>query len=599
MKLQNPFRLDVRSLALCRILLGIALLADGWRRLGGARDFYSNEGVLPNHAHLFQIKETGQVWSLMHAVSSVGEAWVVIGLAMLAYLALIIGAWTKTAEVVSLVAAVSFAGRNSLLTTGADGVRIALLAITLWLPMGQAWSVDALRRAFTKRREKTAIDLNRPWPRIPLSLVFGTAPTVFLFFVLAMIALEGSDVARGLAVAAAVAIVVPVGHVALRAAVALAFAALAGLAGYRSGDCAWGMALLAAGPLAFTHAFWEQWQMRLRERRGPVTIVYDVDCGVCLLTCQILKRLDVGGLLSFQGNDNLEAIDFDPGGPEAKRLESPAGLEQTVLETVVVVDRTGRAYLRAEALAEILLRLPCLTLAGHTLRLPLVRSIARVGYDAFAARREHVSVALGYGACGIEARQSSGPIIEPSLSPARMAERRFRYAGMAILGWVTLVALALAALSQRTEGRPFHPLASAIARWSRVESSPWPPAMDPGNLVVDGRTSGGQPVDPVRGGAPRFEAITTLGTLWDTYARRLALPENERFRRSFREYLIRGGREGGDRVVSFDAYWVTGPGEGDRIKFLSHGRGDRAASKRILPPVLQPRGAKDDDSDDR
>ncbi|HZL18907.1 MAG TPA: hypothetical protein VFG23_14295, partial [Polyangia bacterium] len=45
-------RIDTRSLALGRIVLGLVLIADLLRRIPWIRYFYSNAGLLPNHTIL-------------------------------------------------------------------------------------------------------------------------------------------------------------------------------------------------------------------------------------------------------------------------------------------------------------------------------------------------------------------------------------------------------------------------------------------------------------------------------------------------------------------------------------------------------------------
>ena len=51
-------RIDARSLGLFRVLFGLVLIGDLLRRWVWLRDFYSNEGVLPNHNHLFNLIHT-------------------------------------------------------------------------------------------------------------------------------------------------------------------------------------------------------------------------------------------------------------------------------------------------------------------------------------------------------------------------------------------------------------------------------------------------------------------------------------------------------------------------------------------------------------
>ena len=46
--------IDPRSLALCRIAIGVVLIIDLVRRIPLLRDFYSNQGLLPNHTVLWR-----------------------------------------------------------------------------------------------------------------------------------------------------------------------------------------------------------------------------------------------------------------------------------------------------------------------------------------------------------------------------------------------------------------------------------------------------------------------------------------------------------------------------------------------------------------
>jgi len=50
-------RIDPRSLGLFRVLFGFVLLGDLCRRWQWLPAFYSNDGVLPNHNHLFNLRE--------------------------------------------------------------------------------------------------------------------------------------------------------------------------------------------------------------------------------------------------------------------------------------------------------------------------------------------------------------------------------------------------------------------------------------------------------------------------------------------------------------------------------------------------------------
>ena len=41
--------------------MGLVLIFDLLRRFRYIKEFYSNDGVLPNHNHLFNLRATGQV----------------------------------------------------------------------------------------------------------------------------------------------------------------------------------------------------------------------------------------------------------------------------------------------------------------------------------------------------------------------------------------------------------------------------------------------------------------------------------------------------------------------------------------------------------
>src|SRR5438874_1773790 len=92
-------KIDARSLGLFRIAFGLVLIIDLFRRYTWARDFYSNEGVLPNHNHLFNLKETGQVWSILHSFSSPDEARFGMAVMLVIYVLFLIGWRTRAMHI--------------------------------------------------------------------------------------------------------------------------------------------------------------------------------------------------------------------------------------------------------------------------------------------------------------------------------------------------------------------------------------------------------------------------------------------------------------------------------------------------------------------
>jgi hypothetical protein len=132
--------LDVRSLALLRIGLGIILVFDWIDRLPDLRAHYSDDGVLPRHAlhgvlpfslNLF----SGETW-FQGAVAA--AAFVLAGL-------LVVGYRTPVVLLFNWLLLLSVHGRNIVVIQGGDMLLRLLLFWGMFLPLGACWSLDARR----------------------------------------------------------------------------------------------------------------------------------------------------------------------------------------------------------------------------------------------------------------------------------------------------------------------------------------------------------------------------------------------------------------------------------------------------------------------
>ena len=122
--LRHYLRIDARSLGLFRLAMGVVLLGDLWRRFRWLGDFYTNDGVLPNHNHLFNLRNVGQVWSLLHSFSSPGENAFAFCLIACVYLLFLVGYKTRVVHVLALLALVSLTSRNILLENALSLIHI-------------------------------------------------------------------------------------------------------------------------------------------------------------------------------------------------------------------------------------------------------------------------------------------------------------------------------------------------------------------------------------------------------------------------------------------------------------------------------------------
>lgn len=651
-------RIDARALGLFRITFGLVLLADLFARWRWVRDFYSNDGVLPNHNHLFNLRGKQQVFSVFHAFSTVGEAHFAFALTLLVYALFLLGYRTRIFHVLSLVLLVSLTSRNILLENAGNYAAIALLAFTAFLPCGSRFSLDSLLASMALTDEKSAADLNDRAPRgetaIAAGRLAGWSPVSLaalgVLLQLAAIYLcsalqqrgeawhDGTALYyalhvgrwasgpgawlgralpagmlgaltrgfRGVELAIPVLLFVPAFYRwtrGLAGALMLAHGLLLGLL-FQFGLFGW--ALAASVPLVLPGETWDALERSWSERRAR-TIVYDADCGVCLWIARILKRLDIRGQLTFQGNDDLgELLIRRRAGGAVERAPMPSeATAELVGGTVLAIRADGHVSTRGRAVTEALLALPFGWLALPLL-LPGVSHALDAVYDVIALRRQRISVLMGKQSCGIPladdpAEGDSGdPAQSLSVAPAMRAARFVtgslrEVAALLVIAAMVAQTAKVNPLPAAAAAVPQGPLLAGIASWPRMLArwdimAPEPPRKN-AMLVVDAQTRSSQPIDPLTGQVPQFDLAargpSRLGQLWSDYLDRIRQKEWLDFQRAFRDYLSKGGplvsQGASDVLVSgLDAYWIGQPipapgappsGEVEREKLFTQSRG--------------------------
>ena len=146
--------IDARALAAFRIALGALVITDLVLRARNLGAFYTDQGVLPRAA-LFA--DYGDVYSI-HALW--GEAWIQAVLFLLAGLfglALLLGYRTRIATVVSWVFLLSLHARNPMVLNGGDVLFRMLLFWGMFLPLGERWSLDAVRSTRPRRTSLASV----------------------------------------------------------------------------------------------------------------------------------------------------------------------------------------------------------------------------------------------------------------------------------------------------------------------------------------------------------------------------------------------------------------------------------------------------------
>ena len=135
------FVIDLRSLALFRVGLGLLVCFDACGRLGDIGAFYGLDGLLPPSALAAELSPWR--WSLHLLNTSTPFQTLLILAQALAGLVIAAGLRTRLATLVAWVLAVSLSNRNPLVIGPGDALLCALLFWSLFLPLAGRWSIDA------------------------------------------------------------------------------------------------------------------------------------------------------------------------------------------------------------------------------------------------------------------------------------------------------------------------------------------------------------------------------------------------------------------------------------------------------------------------
>ena len=136
-------QIDTRSLAVFRIFAGILIIADVFLRLRNFEFFYTDGGAMP--VSLARELTHEYAVSLFFISGSPAVTLVLFGLHLLVGAALLLGYHTRVAAVLAFIFVVSLDFRMPLATSYADILFRHLLFWGMFLPLGERFSLDAIR----------------------------------------------------------------------------------------------------------------------------------------------------------------------------------------------------------------------------------------------------------------------------------------------------------------------------------------------------------------------------------------------------------------------------------------------------------------------
>jgi hypothetical protein len=595
------FSVDRRTLGLARIAIGFLLTMDMLRRAPDWLAMFSLKGVLPSPVILARPQSDG--FTFFTAFNTPGELWCLWAVGLLIALCMLAGYRTKIAQIAALAYWVSMNGRVLLIENGGYVVQNLLLLWTLFMPLGDRFSVDALRASFRRERERTAADLNdrshvlterQATPHVSLAM-FAVLLQISALYFFNVVHKTGPVWSDGTAVHYVLyndRMITPLlanvrdyapfwliqlltrGTLAIEAGLVLLLLSPLARVWCRRGVVA-GMCLLhlgfgmsfQLGPFAWSCCTFstlmiasEDWDLAARTMRRTErarTVLYHPRSGAALWLCRLLKRLDRYELLTFE-----EASVKKAGSAASKQA---ADTSQQATPWLVVVRPGGARVERSAALADIVAALPMGPVFAWTLRLPGVRDLV----DALiaSAERRHASAWLGLPPATLQDRAAeAGPVALRSRA-ARLALGTFRevlvlamLAGAVSQASVELWVFRRYNIPQPTALRVLSHTGRFMQGWFMFSPNP---LMDDGTIVVDAITVDGRHIDPFTGKEPYFDLPNArslrLNQIWGDYFNRIRLPANTFYRDAMKDYMLRLPERTGnpnDTIVSGDVYWV-------------------------------------------
>ncbi len=169
------FALDVRSLAVLRIGLALIMLGQLATYVPLANDFFGENGVLPAELHREVLDQLGfeSAWTLYSISDKMGFVTGLMLFHMVMAMWLLLGFFTRISTFVCLVLLWSLQMRNPLITTGGDVLLRCMLAWSIFLPLGKAFSIDS---------RIDGLHLKDPQPVVSIASAGLMLQIVFMYF---------------------------------------------------------------------------------------------------------------------------------------------------------------------------------------------------------------------------------------------------------------------------------------------------------------------------------------------------------------------------------------------------------------------------------
>ena len=442
---RNSYFVDTRTLALFRIIFGFVGMLDVIRRFYLIDAFYSLEGI--NFRRKLLSNLSVKYFTLLDTFQTSLEVHLFFIFVIICFFCLIIGYRTKLFHFLSAIGLISIHNAAVILENGGDMVVNNFLIWSLFLPLGNSWSVDAIRKSLKQNLEVDTSHLNQPIDKpqfryfhfaylaclVQLAMIYfynyvnksgemwseGTAVyfmyqletflTPFGTWLQQYINLGFSKLLTSatmmIELSAPILILSPVFQPWLRRIIFILLFGLHLIIGVSIGIGLFSWTMLAVIILLLSTEDMNIFSRIIGKFSSKHYIVfYDRDCGFCHLTARIIKRMDIFNKLTWA--DRL----YDGDKPEnlIKKLET---------SLVVWNKDSNKIYIRHIGFSKIISILPFGFLFSWILTIPLIEKLFGFIYDKVSQNRTSISTSLGLSACGVPQNdnriESTSKIISP------------------------------------------------------------------------------------------------------------------------------------------------------------------------------------------
>jgi predicted DCC family thiol-disulfide oxidoreductase YuxK len=149
--IREVFALDLRSLALARVLFAMTMLYDFITRIPYIEDFYTDNGLLTRE-NFVKIMDHGYNWSIFLFSGELGPISMLYGVMLVLIFFLMIGFKHRFTTITLWIFMASIQNRNWMINNSGDDLYRLMLVIFIFIPINEYYSVDhALRKNKLKR----------------------------------------------------------------------------------------------------------------------------------------------------------------------------------------------------------------------------------------------------------------------------------------------------------------------------------------------------------------------------------------------------------------------------------------------------------------